>query len=115
MYLCSVKRIFAYILLLPLAFAACSPRVLHEAQETVMTADSLRAEGQAYTDSTTIAEAYNSWLQFDKKSYYYHGYNTALEQVETSVNVKGTKLLRNGQLYILRDGKTYTVTGQEVK
>lgn len=57
----------------------------------------------------------NSWLQFDKKSYYYHGYNTALEQVETSVNVKGTKLLRDGQMYIIRDGKTYSVTGQEVK
>ena len=26
-----------------------------------------------------------------------------------------TKILRNGQLYILREGKTYTVTGQEVK
>lgn len=25
------------------------------------------------------------------------------------------KVLRNGQLFILRDGKTYTVQGQEVK
>ena len=30
-------------------------------------------------------------------------------------NAVGSKFIRNGQLYILRDGKTYTVTGQEVK
>ena len=57
----------------------------------------------------------NSKKQYSTSSYYYHGYNTALEQVETSVNVKGTKLLRNGQMYILREGKTYSVTGQEVR
>ena len=57
----------------------------------------------------------NSWLQFDKKSYYYHGYNTALKQVETFGNALSTKFFRDGQLFILRDGKTYSVTGQEVK
>ena len=33
----------------------------------------------------------------------------------TSVKVKATKCIKNGQIFILRDGKTYTVTGQEVK
>jgi hypothetical protein len=28
---------------------------------------------------------------------------------------KGMKLLRNGQVYILHRGKTYTVIGQEVR
>lgn len=39
---------------------------------------------------------------------------TSINQVVNS-NVVGSKFIRNGQLYILRDGKTYTVTGQEVK
>ena len=30
-------------------------------------------------------------------------------------NAVGSKFIRNGQLFIIRDGKTYTVTGQEVK
>ena len=29
--------------------------------------------------------------------------------------VQSTKVLRNGQLFIQRDGKTYSITGQEVK
>ena len=51
---------------------------------------------------------------------------TSWEYVKTSVEQitadqsshspsSATKLLRDGQLFILRDGKTYTVTGQEVK
>ena len=39
---------------------------------------------------------------------------TSINQVVNS-NVVGSKFIRNGQLYILRDGKTFTVTGQEVK
>ena len=40
---------------------------------------------------------------------------TAVETV-TDKNSAGThKVLREGQIYILRDGKTYTLTGQEVK
>ncbi len=37
----------------------------------------------------------------------------ALESI--SANSSNTKQLRNGQLFILRDGKTYTIQGQEVK
>lgn len=35
--------------------------------------------------------------------------------VSTATSSQAQKLLRNGQLFILRDGKTYTVHGQEVK
>lgn len=38
----------------------------------------------------------------------------AINQVVSGNAVSG-KVVRNGQLYILRDGKTFTVTGQEVK
>ncbi len=39
---------------------------------------------------------------------------TAINQVVNDKVASG-KFIRNGQLYILRDGKTFTVTGQEVK
>jgi len=38
---------------------------------------------------------------------------TALDDIPAPSSA--TKILRDGQLYILREGKTYTVTGQEVK
>ena len=40
---------------------------------------------------------------------------TAIENTDTPSNIGVHKLLRNGQLLILRDGKTYDVMGQEVK
>ena len=43
------------------------------------------------------------------------GINTDAGLVKSSAMNNGQKLLRNGQLLILRDGKTYTVQGQEVK
>ena len=38
---------------------------------------------------------------------------TAVENITTNENIQ--KILRNGQLLILRDGKTYTIMGAEVK
>lgn len=43
------------------------------------------------------------------------GVATALEPVESSAMVGGQKFLRDGHIFILRDGKTYTVQGQEVR
>ena len=43
---------------------------------------------------------------------------TAIDQIESSSlkgGDRGRLILRNSQLLILRDGKTYTITGQEVK
>ncbi len=39
---------------------------------------------------------------------------TAIEDVQ-SVNVQGTKVIRNGQLLIIRDGKTFNVLGVKAK
>lgn len=58
----------------------CSSRALREAQRVVAEADSLRAEGVAYTDSVTMAEAYNTlgkWQYLYPTDYaracYYYG------------------------------------------
>ena len=66
----------AFVLLL----TACSPRALREAQEIVAEADSLRAEGKAYTDSIAIAKAYHTlakWQYIHPTDYaracYYYG------------------------------------------
>ena len=66
----------AFVLLL----TACSPRAVREAQEVVAEADSLRTEGQAFTDSVAIAEAYNTlekWQHIYPTDYaracYYYG------------------------------------------
>ena len=40
---------------------------------------------------------------------------TAIENTDTPSNIGVHKLLRNGQLLILRDGKTYDVIGQKVE
>ena len=39
---------------------------------------------------------------------------TAVDDITTNAQPT-TKILRDGQLFILRDGKTYTVQGQEVR
>ena len=59
------KPVIVFVLSLVLTgFSACSPRALHEAEEVVRTADSLRAEGKMYGidegDSATLAQAYET-------------------------------------------------------
>ena len=63
-----------------LLLTGCAPRGVREAQEVVKQADSLRAEGVAYTDSVTMAEAYNTlekWQYIYPTDYaracYYYG------------------------------------------
>ena len=61
------------------------------------------------TSSKTLVDADNNVIKeikLDKTA--------ALEQIANGKTANG-KFIRNGQLYILRDGKTFTVTGQEVK
>lgn len=48
--------------------SGCKSRAVEEAREVIAVADSLRAEGQGYTDSVVIAEAYN---MLDKWQYLY--------------------------------------------
>ena len=40
--------------------------------------------------------------------------NEAIHPVNTD-NAQCTKILRNGQLFIIRDGRMYTIQGQEIK
>ena len=40
---------------------------------------------------------------------------TSLDQVIDGLSPSTHKFIRNGQIFILRDGKTFTVTGAEVK
>ena len=76
------KQHILLLLLLSVWFmlTGCSSRALHEAQDVVKTADSLRAEGVAYTDSMALAEAYNTlekWQYLYPTDYarvcYYYG------------------------------------------
>jgi len=40
---------------------------------------------------------------------------TSVDEIQESSDTEVLKFIKNGQLFILRDGKTYTVTGQEVR
>lgn len=40
---------------------------------------------------------------------------TGVDDIESTAKFGGQKILRNGHLLILRDGKTYTIQGQEVR
>ena len=44
-----------------------------------------------------------------------NGIATDVEQTTDNQSVTAQKIIRNGQIYILRDDKMYTVTGEEVK
>ena len=72
-------------------------------------------EGATLYDLTmTAKDNSGNVLQTTTKSFATNGY-TAIDNVESSAKFGGQKLLHNGQLFILRDGKIYTVQGQEVK
>ena len=78
------------------------------------TIDGLEA-GTAY--NLTIAALNEAEQEIDKKSTTFQtegGSSTGIECILPSV-VSSQKLIRNGQLLIERDGKVYTVTGQEVR
>lgn len=43
------------------------------------------------------------------------GTPTGIEETNANANAKAAKILRNGQLYILRDGKKYNIIGVEIR
>lgn len=69
------KPIMALVLCLLLAGSAmlsCSPRALREGRDVVAQADSLRAEGEMYSDSIPLAQAYETlgqWQWFYEDEY----------------------------------------------
>ena len=71
--------------------------------------------GYLISEVVSMLKDDGEWLLINKNTYYYHGYNTAIDYIETSGNALSTKFFRDGQLFIQRGDKTYTVTGQEVK
>ena len=59
---------------------------------------------------------YDNTMNNLPKLYRRKGIATGIETFNSQEpKAKSQKILRNGQIFILRDGKTYTVTGQEVK
>ena len=71
--------------------------------------------GKLHTEIVSLLSNVNSWIEISKSTYYYHGEQTAIFNVDVPADLQTTKLLRNGQLFIQRGDKTYTVTGQEIK
>ena len=82
--------------------------------------------GLYFLVSGTVTVSYNDSKQIKievaaKNSYgldvniTYDASATAVENVNTNTIVPAQKVVRDGTLYIIRDGKTYTVTGTEVE
>lgn len=70
-------------------------------------------EGVDYTYDITVKDASSKTI----KSYageFTTGLYTAVDNITTD-NANTQKLLRNGQLLIIRDGKTYTIMGAEIQ
>ena len=71
-------------------------------------------EGTSYDYSIAAKDATETTIQTFTGSFKTLGGESAVDNT-ISENNSLRKELRNGQLYILRDGKTYTVQGQEVR
>ena len=93
----------------------------------ILTEDyNISINGLYFLVSGTVTVSYNDSKQIKievaaKNSYgldiniTYDASATAVENVNTNTIVPAQKVVRDGTLYIIRDGKTYTVTGREVK
>ena len=71
--------------------------------------------GTSYDLTITAKDSNGAVLQTTTQSFTTKDNDTAIGLVESSAMHGGQKLLRDGQLFILREGKTYTVHGQEVR
>ena len=69
--------------------------------------------GTTYNYSIASKDNKGNTLNTESGSFKTTGESTALQNVTDQLYE--TKFFRNGQLFIQRDGKTYSVTGQEVK
>jgi hypothetical protein len=107
--------------LLNIVSAAPSHDSTRQVQETFQTATGwkytvLGLDADTEYTYTVIArrsddsEAYNNTISFRTL-----GVSTNIEETTFLSSSEGEKILRNGQILILRDDKTYTITGAEVK
>ena len=71
--------------------------------------------GTGYDLTITAKDNSGNVLQSTTKSFATTGGDTGIDDVKSSAMHDGQKFLRNGHIFILRDGRTYTVQGQEVK
>ena len=55
------------------------------------------------------------WSLRSHAEYYYHNFDTSVPEIGSEPSSKSVKLLHNGQIFILRGDRTYTITGQEVR
>ena len=69
--------------------------------------------GTTYNYSIVAKDSNGNTLNTKSGSFTTTGESTALRNVTDQLYE--TKFIRNGQLFIIRDGKTYSVTGQEVR
>ena len=105
--------------LMGIAFAP-SRNDSHHAPAAVMTANGLQFTVTGLNSGTHYAYTLTTKDSDDKVIASYSGVFTTTG-VATDINdvqhndIQGTKLLRNGHIYILRGDKTYTLQGQEVK
>jgi len=101
-------------------------------EDQIQLLDSVMVGDKRYGD---LLSALNAWVEANNSDGLYrrwapdtdninNGYPVFAplqENVETAleapapINVRVTKMLYNGQIFILRDGKTYTITGARVK
>ena len=70
-------------------------------------------EGTHYTYNIDVKNAANKTIKSHSGKFTTES-QTAVEDIEVSENAKVQKILRDQQLLILRDGKTYNVMGQEL-
>ena len=64
-------------------------------------------------ESVAAYKATDQWKDFNVKAIGTE--EDALPEILTDENAQNGKYLIDGDIYILRDGKTYTIQGQEVK
>ena len=57
----------------------------------------------------------SDWVAFSLSSYYYNGDPEGMDEITQQPTANSQKLLINGNFYILRDNKTYDMTGKEVR
>ena len=107
-------------LLLNIAFAPARNGSHHAAQYAAQTAKGLRFTVTGLEEATTYAYNITAKDASDKTIKSHSGEFTTMGSVATKVDNITTndsniqKILRDGQLLILRDGKTYSVMGQEM-
>ncbi len=71
--------------------------------------------GTTYTSANPNDASYAHPDEAENPGYFTKTTTTAINNQMVNAKCQNGKIIKNGQLYLLRNGKTYTVQGQEVK